>query len=148
MLEAIRTSQDRIADEVSGNIVADLRKRGTFGSFSEERMQSLHGRIWNKVEYALKDSQKAAGQLEECSDSKVMQSLLNGRTFKYHFWWGRFHMLPQSYKFYNGFCLNICLQVLLIGNHIYQVNPFRYINQDYVVSHLIRVTKLLGDMKS
>ena len=50
-----------MVDEVSGNIVADLRKRGIFGSFSEERMQSLLEIIWNKVEYALKDSKKAAG---------------------------------------------------------------------------------------
>ena len=31
-------------------------------------MKSLLEVIWNKVEYALKDSQKTAGQLEECSD--------------------------------------------------------------------------------
>ena len=41
MLEDIRTYQDGIADELSGNIVAELRKRGTFGCFSEERMQLL-----------------------------------------------------------------------------------------------------------
>ena len=39
MLEVIRTSQDGMEDEESGNIVSDLRKRGTFGGFSEERMQ-------------------------------------------------------------------------------------------------------------
>ena len=50
-----------MADEVSWNIVAELRKRGTFGGFNEERMQSLLEIIWNKVEYALKDSKKAAG---------------------------------------------------------------------------------------
>ena len=53
--------------------------------------------MWNKVEYALKDSRKIAGQLEECSDSKVIQSVLNGQTFKYNFGGGRFHMLPRSY---------------------------------------------------
>ena len=42
-------------DEVSENIVADLRRRGTFVSFSEERMQSMLEGIWKKVEYALKD---------------------------------------------------------------------------------------------
>ena len=63
MMEAIRTSQDGMADEVSRNIVAELRRRGTFGGFSEERMQSLIEGMWNKVEYDLKDSQKAAGQL-------------------------------------------------------------------------------------
>ena len=26
-----------------------------------------------------------AGQLEECSDSKVMKIVMNGRIFKYHF---------------------------------------------------------------
>ena len=57
-------------DEVSGNIIAELRKRGTFGGFSEERMQSLLEGMWNKIEYDLKDSQELAGQLEECSDSK------------------------------------------------------------------------------
>ena len=39
----------------------------------------------NKVEYALKESRKMAGQLEECSNSKGMQSVFNGSTFKYHF---------------------------------------------------------------
>ena len=39
----------------------------------------------NKVEYALKDSRKISSQLEKCSDSKLMQSVLSGRTFKYHF---------------------------------------------------------------
>ena len=70
------------------------RKRGKFGCFSEERIQLLIEGICDKVEYALKDSQKAAGVLEECYDSKVMQSVLNGRTFKYHFWGDSFHMLP------------------------------------------------------
>ena len=74
-----------MVDEASGNIIADLRKRGAFGSFSEERMQLVLEGMWNKVEYALKDSQKMAGQLEECSDSKVRQSVLIGRSLKYHF---------------------------------------------------------------
>ena len=61
MLEAIRTSQDGIEDEVSGNIVEDLRKRGTFGGFSDERMQLLLTGMLNKVEYYLNDSQKVVG---------------------------------------------------------------------------------------
>ena len=48
-------------------------------------MELVLGGMWNKVEYALKDSQKTAGQLEECSYSKGIQSVLSGRTFKYHF---------------------------------------------------------------
>ena len=59
-----------MSDEVLGNIVPELRKRGNFGGFSEERMQSVLERMWNKVDYALKDSRKMAGQLEECSDSE------------------------------------------------------------------------------
>ena len=47
-LEAIRTSQDVMADELSGNIIGELRKRGTFGSFSEERTQSVLEGMWNK----------------------------------------------------------------------------------------------------
>ena len=50
-------SQDGMVDEVSGNIIAELRKRGDFGGFSEERMQSFIEGMWNKIEYALKDSQ-------------------------------------------------------------------------------------------
>ena len=42
-------------DEVSGNIFAELRKRGVFCGFIEERMQSLLEGILNKVEYDLKD---------------------------------------------------------------------------------------------
>ena len=57
-------------DEVSGDIVADLRKRGTFGGLSGERMQSLIYGMWNKVEYDFKDSQTSAFKLEECYDSK------------------------------------------------------------------------------
>ena len=45
-------------DEVSVNTIAELIKRGTFGGFSEERMQSVIEVMWNKVEYALKYSQK------------------------------------------------------------------------------------------
>ena len=70
ILEAISKSQEGMADKVSGNMVEQLRKRGTFGGFSEEKMQSLLEGKWNKVEYYLKYSQKAAGQLEECSYSK------------------------------------------------------------------------------
>ena len=44
-----------MADEVSGNILAELSKKGIFGGFSEERMQSLLGGMWNKVEYYFKD---------------------------------------------------------------------------------------------
>ena len=109
-------------DEVSENIISDLRKRGKFGGFSEERMQLVLEGIWDKVEYNLKDSQELAGQLEECSDSRVMKSLLNRRTFKYHFGGGRFNMLPQSYEFSHGFCLNIFLQVWFIGNQRYRIS--------------------------
>ena len=63
MLEAIRTSQDIMADEVSGNIVAELSKLGNFGGFSEERMQSLLEGLWNKAEHVLNDSQKPVGKL-------------------------------------------------------------------------------------
>ena len=59
-----------MSDEVSGNIIAELRKRGKFGGFGEERMQSVIEGIWNKVEYALNELRKMTGQLEECSDSK------------------------------------------------------------------------------
>ena len=68
-------------DELLGNIAVELRKRGTFGGFSEEMMQSFLEGMWNKVEYALKDSRKSAGQLEECSYSKLMKCVLNGSTF-------------------------------------------------------------------
>ena len=68
-----------MVDELSGNIIAELGKSGTFGGFIEESMQLLLEGMWDKVEYALKDSKISAGQLEECSDSKVMQSVFNGR---------------------------------------------------------------------
>ena len=73
--------------------------------------------------------------------------MLNGRTFKYHFWGGRFHILPQSYKLSHGLCLNNPPQVLLLGNQRYQVPLFRYIIWDDEVYHLIRGMKLLGYMK-
>ena len=95
-----------MADKESGNIVTELRKRGKFGALSEERMKQLLELTWNRVEYALKDSQKEAGQLEECYDSKGMQSLLNGRTFIYHCWGSRFNMLSQSYNSSQGLCSN------------------------------------------
>ena len=105
-----------------------MSKIGTFGGFSEERIQSLLEVIWNKVEYYLKDPQKAAGQLEDCSDSKLTQSVLNGRTFKYHFLGGGFHMFPQSCKCSYILCLNNFTKVWFIGNQRDQVPPVRYIN--------------------
>ena len=57
-------------------------------------------------------------------------------------------MLPQSYKLSHELCLNDFLQVWLIGNKRYQVTPFRYINWDDEVSHLVRGRKLLGDMQN
>ena len=56
-------------------------------------------------------------------------------------------MLPQSYKFYQRLCLNILLQVWLIGNKRDQVPLFRYINRAGEVSHLVRGRKVLGYMK-
>ena len=41
MLEAIRIYQDGTMDKLSGNIISELKKRGTFGGFSEERIQSF-----------------------------------------------------------------------------------------------------------
>ena len=38
-----------MADEVLGKIIAELRKRGKFGGFSDERMQLLLEGMWNKV---------------------------------------------------------------------------------------------------
>ena len=147
MLEGIRTSQDGMADEVLGNIVEELRKRGTVGGFSEDIIQYFLEGMQNTADYDFKDQPKAAVQLEECSDSKGMQIVLNGRTFKYNFWRGRFHMLPQYYTFSHGLCLNNLLQVWLLGNRIYQVPPFRYINWSDELSHLVRRRKLIGGMK-
>ena len=48
-----------MAYEGSRNTIAELRKRGRFGIFSEERIQCFLEGMWNKVEYALKDSQKS-----------------------------------------------------------------------------------------
>ena len=56
-------------------------------------------------------------------------------------------MLPQSYTFSHGLCLNNFLQVLLICNQRYQVPPSIYINQADNASHLVIVMKVLGDMK-
>ena len=56
-------------------------------------------------------------------------------------------MLPQSYTFSHGLCMNNFLQVLLICNQRDQVPPFRYINRDDKVYHLVIVMKVLGDMK-
>ena len=56
-------------------------------------------------------------------------------------------MIPHSYKFAHGFCLNNLLQVWFIGNQIYKVTPFRYINQTDEVYRLVRGSKALGDMK-
>ena len=100
-------------------------------------MQSFIEGMCNKIEYALKDSQKLAVQLEECSDSKGMQSVLNGRAFKYNVGRGRFHMLPQSYTFYHGLCLNNFLQVWLIINQRDKVPLFRYTNWADGVSHFV-----------
>ena len=44
-----------MVDEVSGNIVAELRKRVIFGGFGEDRVQLLLEVMWNKVNYDLKD---------------------------------------------------------------------------------------------
>ena len=64
------------------------------------------------------------------------------------FWGGgRFHMLPGSYTFSHGLCLNNFLQVWLICNQRDQVLPFRYINKADEVSNFVRGSKVLGDMK-
>ena len=121
LLEAIRSSQEDMVDEVMGNIAAELRKQGTFVSFREKRMQSLLEGMCNKAEYGLKDSRKAAGQLKEFSNSKVMLNVLNRSNFIYHFCGGKFHMLPQSYKFSLGHCLNNSPQIWLKVNQRDQV---------------------------
>ena len=56
-------------------------------------------------------------------------------------------MLPQSYNFSRGLCLNNFLQVWLIGNQRDRVNPFRYINRADEVSFLVRRRRVLRDMK-
>ena len=56
-------------------------------------------------------------------------------------------MLPQSYKFSHGICLNGLLQFCLIGSQKYQVPSFRYINQADYLYHLVRGRQLLMDMK-
>ena len=56
-------------------------------------------------------------------------------------------MIPQSYGFSHGLCLNNFLQLWFMCNQRDQILPFRYINQDYEVPHLVRVRKVLGDMK-
>ena len=56
-------------------------------------------------------------------------------------------MLPQSYGFSRGLCLNCLLQVWLIVNQIYQVPLFRYINCDDELYILDKGRKVIGDMK-
>ena len=102
------------------------------------------GVMWNKVEYDLKDSQKMVGQLYDCSYSKGIKIVLNGRNFKYHLRGDRFHMLRQAYKFYHGLCLNNLLQVLLIVIQRDHVPPLIYSNRDDEVSHLVIGRKLPG----
>ena len=110
-------------------------------------MQPMIEGMWNKTEYDLKDSRKIAGQLEECSNSKLMKSVLNGRTFKYHLGGDRFNMISESYTFSHGICLNSFLQFLLIGIQKDQAHPFRYTNQEGEVYHLLRRMKLLESTK-
>ena len=52
-------------------------------------------------------------------------------------------MLPQSYKFSHGLCLDCLLQVLLVVNQRYQVTPFRSIHWDDSVSTLVRGSKVI-----
>ena len=92
-----------MVDELSGNILAELMKRRTFGGFIDESMQLLLEGMWYKVEYALKDSKKSAGQLEECSDSKVMQSVFNGRTLNTIFGWVGFICFLNPIHFLTDF---------------------------------------------
>ena len=47
-----------MVNELSGNIIAELRKCVTFGGFVEESMQLFLEGMWDKVDYALKDSKK------------------------------------------------------------------------------------------
>ena len=60
---------------------------------------------------------------------------------------GRFHMIPQCYRFSHGLCLNNFHQIWLIGNQRDQVPPFRYINRADQVSYLVIGRKVLGGMK-
>ena len=103
--------------------------------------------MWNKVECALMDSQKLAGQLEACSDSKGIQSVLHGGLFNIIFGYVGFIFFLGPIDFSHGLCLNNFLQVWLIGNQIYQVPLLRNINQYDGVSHLVRGWKVLGGMK-
>ena len=52
-----------MVDELLGNITAELRKSGPFGGFIEESMQLLFEGMWDKIDYALKDSKKLSGRL-------------------------------------------------------------------------------------
>ena len=56
-------------------------------------------------------------------------------------------MIPQCYRFSHRLCLNNSHQIWLIGNQRDQVPPFRYINHAGKVYCLVRVKKVLGDMK-
>ena len=56
-------------------------------------------------------------------------------------------MLPQSYEFSHGLCLNNFLQVWFIYNKRDQVPLLIYINRDDELSILVRGRKVLGDMK-
>ena len=69
------------------------------------------------------------------------------RHLKHRFWGGRFYILSHSYKFSHGLCLNNFFQILLKGNERDQVPSFRYINRYDEVSHLVIVSKVLGDMQ-
>ena len=55
---------------------------------------------------------------ERCSKTAEVKN-----SFKYNFWVGMFHMLPQSNTFSHGLCLSNFPQVLLICNQRDQPPP-------------------------
>ena len=66
--------------------------------FGDKRMQSLLEGMCNKAEYGLKDSRKAAGQLKEFSNSKVMLNVLNRSNSLYQY--GKNTDITYSYNLY------------------------------------------------
>ena len=85
MLEAIRTSRDSMVDQLLGHIITYLRRRGTFGGSGKEMRQLLFCRNVEYGRVCFEGFMKSGRSIQRLFWLKGMKTVLNGRTFKYHF---------------------------------------------------------------
>ena len=144
MLQNIKDGQGQVTQDVVDNIIQELNDRGTFGGFSETRMQVLMNRMIQDVTNEITtvvERHIPAGTTTPAAENTARTN------FNYSFLGGQMHMLPEGWVLPHGMNLRACFGLWFVGIKSVNVPPFCFIRRLSEFEHLVEGKKRYSEMK-